>query len=442
MGVEVGFDRQQERLKKWSEAEGIFFESEEAKFQYKRRTERFVRAVILQLPDRVPVFLPMGVSFPAYYCGITLKQMMYDYDALEKAWLKVAREFDMDTFGPPVLVHPARVFELIGCRYWVWPGNGLPDDSEIYQYVEDEYLYADEYDELLKDPTDFFLRKLLPRTCSKLSGLKKLKTPKCFLFDPALLVFNLVEDEIQEALETLIDSIRECRIWLQKITKIAEELVQMGYPRLWELIATAPFDFLGDTLRGTKGIFLDMYRQPSKLMEVLDLCADLIIQRIIESSENVIAPFVFIPLHKGYDGFMSPQQYQIFYWPGLKKILCGLINNGLIPWVFAEGNYNQRIELIADDLPKGYMVWHFEHVDMKKAKEILGKKVCIAGNLSPLLVQNGTPEEVERECRILIETCKEGGGYILAGGASVNKAKPENMRAIMKTAEKYGKYIS
>lgn len=433
-------EKQEEKLQKWLQMPASCFANEEAHQKYESRVKRFVASVTLKRPDRVPVVLPIGISFPAYYCGKCLKDIMYDYEELEKCWLKVAEDFDMDIFSPPSLVHPARVYEIIGHKYWLFPGRGLPEEAETYQYVESEYMFPDEYDELLKDPTDFFLRKLLPRTCVHVSALERLRPPKYFLFDPALFISELADVRVQQALENLLKGAREWRIWADKVSSIADQLICKGYPRLWELLATAPFDFIGDTLRGTKGIFLDMYRNPSKLLEVLDWCADLIVARISESSEGVISPFVFIPLHKGYDTFMSPRQYMTFYWPGLKKVISGIIQSGLVPWIFAEGEYNQRIDMIAQDLPDGYMVWHFERVNMVKAKELLGKRVCIAGNLSPLLVQAGNPVEVEKECKKLIETCGRNGGFILAGGASVNKANPENLRAIMKAAEKYGRY--
>ena len=35
-------------------------------------------------------------------------------------------------------------------------------------------------------------------------------------------------------------------------------------------------------------------------------------------------PIVFIPLHKGADGFMSDEQFKKFYWPTLRDLIDGL----------------------------------------------------------------------------------------------------------------------
>jgi uroporphyrinogen-III decarboxylase len=44
--------------------------------------------------------------------------------------------------------------------------------------------------------------------------------------------------------------------------------------------AKAPFDTLGDTLRGTRQIIMDMFRQPDRLLAVLDVVADLTIDSV------------------------------------------------------------------------------------------------------------------------------------------------------------------
>jgi uroporphyrinogen-III decarboxylase len=52
----------------------------------------------------------------------------------------------------------------------------------------------------------------------------------------------------------------------------------------------------------------------------------------------------------------------------------------------------------------------------------------------------GSPADVKKHCRRLIETCGEGGGYILAGSASINEGNPDNLRTIMAAAKEYGTY--
>ena len=150
-------------------------------------------------------------------------------------------------------------------------------------------------------------------------------------------------------------------------------------------------------------------------------------------------PIVFFALHKGDDTFMSVKQYEKFYWPTFQKVILGLVEEGAVPLLFAEGSYNNRLEIIKD-LPRGKVVWYFDRTDMFKAKKILGDNACIAGNVPASLLCTGTPKEVKAYCRKLIEVCGEGGGFILTGGASIDKGDPDNLRAMTEAVMEYGVY--
>jgi uroporphyrinogen-III decarboxylase len=52
----------------------------------------------------------------------------------------------------------------------------------------------------------------------------------------------------------------------------------------------------------------------------------------------------------------------------------------------------------------------------------------------------GTPQEVKESCRKLIELCAPGGGYVLSGGANIDKGNPYNLLAMMQAVKEYGVY--
>jgi uroporphyrinogen-III decarboxylase len=147
----------------------------------------------------------------------------------------------------------------------------------------------------------------------------------------------------------------------------------------------------------------------------------------------------FIPLHKGADAFMSDEQFNTFYWPTLRKVLLGLIDQGLIPFLFAEGRYNTRLEAIMD-LPKGRTIWQFDQSDMTRAKATIGKVACIQGNMSLSLLHVGTAEAVADRTRQLIDIAGKDGGFILDIGAVADEGKDENLEVMVKTAKEYGVY--
>jgi hypothetical protein len=53
---------------------------------------------------------------------------------------------------------------------------------------------------------------------------------------------------------------------------------------------------------------------------------------------------------------------------------------------------------------------------------------------------HGTPEEVRKYCRDLIEVAAAGGGFLLDSGAALYTAKPENTRAMIAAARDFGAY--
>jgi uroporphyrinogen-III decarboxylase len=213
----------------------------------------------------------------------------------------------------------------------------------------------------------------------------------------------------------------------------------MGFPPMAGGMALAPFDTVADMLRGTRGSVMDMYRQPEKLLDTLDV----ITQQSIESAVGMVnmskSPFIFIPMHKGDDSFMGIKQFEKFYWPSYRKLLLGLIDEGCVPAPIVDGAYNTRLEYLTD-LPRSAVLWTFEKTDMFKAKKILGNTACIGGNVTAAQLYTHTPQQIKEYCRKLIEVCGKGGGYILSLGSSVDKCDPANLRAIIEARDEYGVY--
>jgi uroporphyrinogen-III decarboxylase len=205
------------------------------------------------------------------------------------------------------------------------------------------------------------------------------------------------------------------------------------------MMAGAPFDVISDFLRGMRGAMLDMYRCPDKLLAATDMMCRIMLDRIAAAPAALGLQPVFMPLHRGAYGFMSLKQFETFYWPTLKKVSLALIEKGYTPDLFFEGNYTSRLEYIAE-LPKGKAIARFDNCDMARAKEILGNKVCIAGNMPSTVLQVGTVDDVKRIAKELIDVVGKDGGYIMAPASALDEVKPENLKAMIEFTKEYGKY--
>jgi uroporphyrinogen-III decarboxylase len=430
-------EKRDKRFREWLKTD-IKFDSPAAEKAYQTRIKRLADTLLMKKADRVPVTLPVD-NFPALYAGSTFHKVMYDYDELYRAWKKFLHDFDMDSVVGPGLVYPGRVFDIVDYKLYAWPGHGLPLNATGHQFVEGEYMRADEYDALLADPSDFAMRVFLPRALGALEPFRRLPPMTSLLGRPQSLLMVLGQPDVQSAFQSLADAGREMAKYQQTIMKFGREAQAAGFPSLRGGVAMAPFDTLSDALRGTKGIIMDMYRQSDRVLEAVDVIADFAIKNTIEAVNAMGGIMVTFPLHKGDDTFMSNAQFLKFYWPSLKKFILALIDEGIMVSLFAEGKYNNRLELVKD-LPLGWILWHFDQTDMARVKKVFGNTQCLAGNVPTSLMCTGTPEAVKEYCRKLIEICGKDGGYILTGGASCSEVKAENLRAMMAAAKEYGTY--
>jgi uroporphyrinogen-III decarboxylase len=402
------------------------------------REKRINDAIALREPDQVPVMCMFGF-FPAKFAGITFEEAMYDYDKAMESWIRTMVEFQPDAYDDPFITRFfGRILERLDYKQFRWPGHGV-GSSLSFQFVEDEYMKANEYNTLLLDQSDFMLRKYWPRIFGSLRTFKDLFSfPSFYSYSGFDKLAILDTPEMAKALEDLMAAAKEAKIMLSGSAEYAEKMRQLGFPKQFSEMAHAPFDVISDFLRGTIGTMLDMYRMPEKLLEAVEQIYPVMLQNGLAAKQRGV-PRVFIPLHKGTDAFMSPEQFKTFYWPTLKRLIFGLIDEGLNPFVFWEGDCTSRLEVIGD-IPRGKAVYMFEGTDIFKAKEILGDVVCIRGNVPLSILITGTPNDVRAYCKKLIDGVGKKGGFIMDASANLDDAKPENLKAMIEFTKEYGRY--
>jgi hypothetical protein len=421
------------RIDRWRNPP-IPFASPEAEADYKGRLDRLIAALEMRVPDRVPISLNTGF-WPALSAGLTPYQSMNDPARARNL------EFQPDAMSDPVhYTMPGALFESLDYKLYSWPGHGVAKEGS-YQYNEKEWMLPEEYDHLISDPSDYMLRTYLPRTVGAFAGFANISS----LFDFTELPFvsghvgSWGSPEMTDGLERMARSSRLVGEWAQATFAKIGEVMTLGFPAFDAGATKAPFDILGDSLRGTRQAVLDLYRRPEKVLAACERLVPVALDWILKRPGELVNPVVFIPLHKGADGFMSDEQFRTFYWPTLRAVILGLIEEGIIPFLFAEGRYGSRLEAIMD-LPKGRTVWLFDQTDMARAKQTIGKVACIQGNVPLSLIHAGTPEETAEYTRSLIDVAGEGGGFVLDIGAVADGGKDENLRAMISTAREYGRY--
>ncbi|MFX0168439.1 MAG: uroporphyrinogen decarboxylase family protein [Candidatus Hodarchaeota archaeon] len=137
---------------------------------------------------------------------------------------------------------------------------------------------------------------------------------------------------------------------------------------------------------------------------------------------------------------ISPTTFSTFAAPHLRHIASAVNKVRAIPSLHICGKTTPLLKLMADTGARMLEVDHLVNLD--EAKQLVGDRVILMGNLNPTnLLLSGTPEQVEQAAKISIETFRGDGRYILSSGCEVPPQAPlENIRAMVRAAEKYGKF--
>jgi hypothetical protein len=406
---------------------------------YEEREKRIREAIGLQEPDRVPTSLRF-TYFPGTYLGLPKSAAYYEPEKWKKAVIRTILDFEPDMSGSYAGTSSGEVSEILQPTQSRWPGGTLPENT-AHQAIDVETMMDDEYELLLNDPTDFYIRKMLPRTYEALKPLAKLPALGQRMMMFGMMTTMFTTEEFKEMGRALIAAGEAQEKWMKAAgTPLAVEMDKLSLVPNSHMggAGGAPFDAISDRYRGMHGAMLDMYRHPDELLEVLDRMSQRSMENAIPADPNTRGnpKRLFIALHRGADGFMSNKQYEKFYWPGLKAAMLKDIELGYVPMPFCEGKFDDRIEFFLE-MPKGKVVVHLDLTDMFRAKEILKDHCCLMGNVPASLLQLGTPNDVDEYCRKLIEVCGKGGGLILTHGSSIDEAKPECLHAMIEATKKY-----
>jgi hypothetical protein len=409
--------------------------------EFLARAKRLQDAIELKQPDRIPIAL--GFSFfLADHGGITRQELYDNPEKTQEILEEVAMKYQPDAAsGVRSTPEPSKA---LGDRMTKWPGYGLGSQGS-FQFDEHEFMKAEDYDAFLHDPSDFAIRTYLPRAFKELEGLAMLPSLAMSLFGYYSLLNTtaLLAPSVVAALEALTKAAQATLTFNHQMMASTQRMTGLGFPGLSfraGALIEAPFDFMSDTLRGMRGIFLDMMRIPDKLLAAEQKVLKTQVDYAIAFSQATGLKGAFIPLHRGSDGFMSLKQFEKFYWPQLKEMLCQLVDAGITPFVYYEGVWNQRLEYLTE-LPKGKTIGGFQDSDIFKVKEFVGDTMCIMGGMPIPLLKNGTPEEIRERTKEVCERVGKGGGFIMSSSVvELEGIKPENIQAWVDATKEFGVY--
>jgi len=282
-------------------------------------------------------------------------------------------------------------------------------------------MKADEYDQLIEDPTGFLFNVWLPRISTDVSAMGEktsMRNNLSFLKGGMAMLSYFNAFGMQNAL-------------LRK---------ESGTVSAISGILKAPLDIIADKLRGYLGLVADLMERPKKVLAACEaLMPHLTHVALSGADPDKNVPIGFW-MHRGCVPFVSMEHFKNFFWPTLKPIIEEIWSHGHQVLFYAEGNWNPHLDSFVE-LSEGSIVYHVDQADIFEAHKKIGHKFCLSGGIPNFLLGYGTPKQVRERCKQVIDGVAGDGGYIMDASAIVqDDARVENMKAMTEFTREYGVY--
>ncbi|MHA1713527.1 MAG: uroporphyrinogen decarboxylase family protein, partial [Candidatus Ranarchaeia archaeon] len=365
--------------------------------------ERVQTVIELKEPDRVPVF-PIIDTIPCKIGGITTKDWLFNpqkaHHALKKAFEYFGGWDHLEFVGGVGGAVP-NPYPTIGSPVFqrsLMPGFGLDENSQaIIAHEEEPVFDKNGYEQLIEHG---FFRYADFRRAGYL-GLFRGSDP------------DVQSKSIQEAREIYDYWMNE-----QKISFVGP-------------LVSQPFEVIVHMRTLTK-FMLDLMRYRDKIRALLDQVIDGFIEAALRVAHpkifNLPKPYWILEIlclsggggaQRGGRRLYSPKLFEELYWPYLKRMINRFYRAGYRSALHLDTNWDDVLPLIKE-VPKGQIAWIETDgtTDLPKAKKLLGDHYAIVGDVPATLLSLGTPKQVEKYCKELIDQCAEGGGFMLATGCN------------------------
>ena len=209
--------------------------------------------------------------------------------------------------------------------------------------------------------------------------------------------------------------------------------VQVGSPLTW-----------AGSVCGEERLMVWLIKKPDVVHHVLRVITDFIVKKagvwVREfGPENVMAFDLCIETSKLY----SPRQFETFSFPYLKEVHEKITEMGVA--IFLShicGEQNRNLPLWSQlEYGRRGMVSVGREIGLRAAREAFPQNV-VMGNVDPVTIQEGTPEEVLALCGECIAEGKDHpAGYALMSGCEIPpQAPPVNVFQMVKACREYGRY--
>lgn len=199
-----------------------------------------------------------------------------------------------------------------------------------------------------------------------------------------------------------------------------------------------PFGVAGD-VRGQVELFTDVLERPDFVRELLRIITDKLIAWLDFCHEEEGLP---TPRDLSWTDdlavSLSARSFREIVLPEEKRLRFHFDGRASLHMC---GKAGHLLEIFRDDLKIHELQGFGYEVDLDRVSEVLGGRVVLLGNVNPMLIHSGTPEQVRAATRRVIEKLAHHRGLIIQDGNNIPPGTPiENINAMTEAAELYGRY--
>lgn len=198
--------------------------------------------------------------------------------------------------------------------------------------------------------------------------------------------------------------------------------------------AWGPFTLAGQ-MYGVELLMKATLKKKQEVHRMMEFAMRLVKQFYKPLVEEKVIPMISIADPTGSGDLISNRIFREFSLPQLQPLIAWAKEHGVYTWLHICGNTTDKLESIAET---GASCFSLDYkVDLKVAKERIGSRIALAGNIDPVSILNQKgPDDVRAAGQACIEAAAEGGGFILTSGCDLPPTIPfDNIRAMLDLAK-------
>ena len=197
-------------------------------------------------------------------------------------------------------------------------------------------------------------------------------------------------------------------------------------------------------LLGYEALLMAIAAEPALVTALVELSVDVNLAMAKEVAARGVRIVYTGDDYAGDTGpLMSPSHFRSLFAPGLRRVMGGFKELGLLVIKHTDGLLWPIIDMIVDSgIDCLDPIDPVAGMDLREVKEKYGKRIALKGNVDCAhLMTLGTPAQVVAATKEALRAGGPGGGYILSSSNSIHSmVKPENYMAMLDTLKEFGSY--